>query len=207
MPLDLQRFMALRPRLFHLTAAENAERIIREGVMRSAAATMGAAGRSELIRTKRPKGVWVECPGGRVHVRDQRPLYSGNVALADGWVFEDLVEYLNRQVYFWPGGGGGPISYGMRHFGRYRDEGVRVMSVDTRALFERNAEPGPRFSRFNSGSPRCTGGRRSPRGPGTFAPGSGFAHRPGEVVEVVFEEGVRLDGCDVRWHDVGEFFP
>lgn len=200
LPLDLQRFCELRPRLYHLTARENAASIQNERAIRCAAYQLEAARVGGLIRNRRREGLWVDVEGRPVHLRDQRPLHAGNVLLAARWTFGDLVEQLNRHVFFWPGDRDAPIGYGVRHFQRYAAEDARVLVLDTRQVFEANRDPGPRFCRFNSGSPRCSKGVGSPRGPDTFLDAESWRYRPSDVVEVVFPGIARLvrGAVDVR---------
>lgn len=207
MPLDLMRFAALRPKLYHLTASENAERIQREQQILSAARLSAAAKHPIDLREKRSKGIWVDVAGKRVHIRDQAPLHEGNVALEKPCSFEDFVEHLNRHVYFWPGNDEAPIEYGKRHFKRYRDTdpSVRVLRFDTCEVFAANAAVGPRFCKYNSGCPRQVDGRKSPRGLQTFRDSAEFDHRCGEVVEVTFLDRVKLVGCQIESLSAGDF--
>ncbi|MEO1716406.1 MAG: hypothetical protein AAFR76_04775 [Planctomycetota bacterium] len=155
------------------------------------------------VRNRRRSGEWIECDGCRVHIRDQAPLHRGSVWLSDGWDFEDLVEHLNDHVFFWPGTANRPIAHGRRHFKRYSADDVVVLAIDTQALFASNSTLPPRFCRYNSGSPRCSGGRGSPRGPRTFLAAEEFHQRPSDVVEVTFRGAVRLDDCEVVTQSVG----
>jgi hypothetical protein len=114
------------------------------------------------------------------------------MALAGGWNFEDLVEALNERVFFWPGTEHGPIDYGLRHFARYESECPLTIRVRTDDLFEANPRSIPEFCDRNSGSPRYSGGRASPRGPDTFVMASRFTGAPSRVVELTFTGSVRL---------------
>jgi hypothetical protein len=119
-----------------------------------------------------------------------------------------LLCQLNERVFFWPGGP--DISdYGQRHFERYRAEKPVILRVPTSDLFEANPESVPEFCRFNSGSPRCTKGLGSPRGPSTFIQGTTADFSPGNVVEVTFLESVLLphstkvgDSPDGPWREL-----
>lgn len=202
MPLDIERFVRLRPVLYHLTATPNAARIRDTGLICPASALYRSAGMTPSIRTRRAKGQWIEFGGERVHIRDQAPLHRGNIMFSGGWKFEDLVAHLNDHVFFWPGTASGPIAYGLRHFQRYAGDDTAVLSFDTRAVFAANLKPGPRFCKYNSGSPRCSKGRGSPRGPDTFLDARAFPHNPSEVIEVTFPSIVSLDGCTVTQQPV-----
>ncbi len=77
--------------------------------------------------------------------------------------YEDLIENLNRRIFFWPGTPAGPIGYGRRHFERYREENPVILRINVRSLLCANAKVEPKFCRYNSGSPRCSKGREPQR--------------------------------------------
>ncbi len=187
-----RQFTTKRPWLYHLTATPNVARIRRVGQLHCAAALLRAGGRSEFIRRRRSNKLPVRVGTEIVHVRDQRPLHRNSMELCDGWSFEDWVAYLNDFVFFWPGSAGGPNPHGQRHFARYASERPALIRVPTADLFAANRRASPRFSCYNSGSPRYWRGRPSPRGPGTFASGSRFAGPASNVVEVVFQQSALL---------------
>jgi hypothetical protein len=192
MPFTLARYTQLRPFLYHLTARVNRSRIEELRRLESAAVLFDASRRVDAVRMRRRTHMSVELGTYQVLVRDQSPLYAGNVAFAKGWDFADLVADLNRRVFFWPGGTLGPISYGQRHFARYVTEKPIIIRARTDALFQSNPDRAPLFCRYNSGSPRCNGGRRSPRGPDTFLSAERCQYRPADVVEVTFLDTVTL---------------
>jgi len=103
MPFTLDRFSKLRPCLFHLTATVNVSRIVRDGLLCPASATLKDGGRTELLRERRAEGVEICVGTETVHLRDQRPLHGGNMALQGGWSLEDVIQELNHRVFFWPG--------------------------------------------------------------------------------------------------------
>jgi hypothetical protein len=192
MSISHTSLVKLRPYLFHLTAASNVERILRNRRIESALALLVAADRRELVRQRRRGHVQVEVDRETVQLRDQAPLHRGNMALEEGWAFEDFVEHLNERVFFWPGTASGPISYGMRHYERYKDEGPAILRVATAALVAENVHSPPLFCRYNSGSPRCSNGHKSPRTAQTFVAADRAEFGVGGVVEVTFVGTVRL---------------
>jgi hypothetical protein len=102
--MNLSQFCDLRPFVYHLTASSNLPRIMREGRLFSAAALLDADGASQLeTRDRRPQKVRIQCGSDSIVLRDQQPLHHGNCTLAEGWTFENLVEYLNSYVFFWSG--------------------------------------------------------------------------------------------------------
>jgi hypothetical protein len=192
MPIDLDDFGRLRPYLYHLTAQENVARIRGMGRLESASALLHAAGRTDLLTTRRKDHLAIVVGDVPISIRDQAPLHAGNMALDPDWSPADFVAYLNRRVFFWPGSAGGPISYGDRHYDRYAHESPAILRMRFDAL--RMANPGlpPLFCRFNSGSPRWSYGRPSPRSAKTFVPGEDADFRATQVVEVTFADGVAL---------------
>jgi hypothetical protein len=148
------------------------------------------AGRPELATQRRARHMVLVVGGSEVRVRDQSPLHEGNIDFESGWDFARLVEALNNRVYFWPGTADSPIDYGLRHMGRYLNEGPVVVKVPCRRMFALN--PNPLFCKFNSGSPRCTGGRKSPRGSATFQSHTDCNLAVSDIVEVTFEGVARL---------------
>jgi len=197
MPLDLARFIRTRPVLYHLTASSNLQQIRTTMNLQPTSRLLEKAGRMDLARARRRESQVVSFNGTSIHIRDQAPLHAGNVALAPGWSFEDLVVHLNEHVFFWPGTKVGPISYGRRHFQRYLGDDNVVLKLPTAQLFRTNTDLGPRFCKYNSGSPRCNGGHPSPRGPSTFVHAAEFGGTPSAVVEVTFRGSVTLAGCDL----------
>jgi hypothetical protein len=192
MPFPLDQFALLRPYLYHLTAATNIARIRRTMRLESATRILEAAGETTLVRSRRRESRIVTVYGESVHVRDQAPLHQGNMALDNGWTFEDFVAHLNGRVFFWPGSTAGPISYGVRHFARYEMDAPAILRIPTAVLFASNPDAIPLFCRYNSGSPRCSYGNKSPRTARTFEPASEAPYRASEVVEVTFEDAITL---------------
>jgi hypothetical protein len=190
--MDLQKFISTRPRLYHLTARSNVSLIAAAGRIDSATSLLEGAGQAAAVRQRRRKSITVGANGKMVHIRDQAPLHAGNMSLPAGWTFEDFVTHLNNHVFFWPGTLDGPIEYGRRHFERYAEEDNLVLVIDTAAMIDANPRPGIHFCRYNSGSPRCTGGNPSPRGPNTFVPAAAYQGNPSSVVEAVFPGGAIL---------------
>ncbi len=205
MPLDLERFARTRPCLYHLTASSNADLIRRSLRLHPAIKILTAARDTRAARVRRRDSLVVRVGKDAIQLRDQAPLHAGNVSFNDGWRLEDLVEHLNQHVFFWPGRRDGPIPYGVRHFQRYAAEDAVVLVLNTAEVFAANAAQGPRFCQYNSGSPRCSGGKGSPRGPNTFAPASQYHGNPSSVVEVTFNDTVDLAECTVTYSPIADF--
>lgn len=205
MPIDIDRFTRARPFLYHLTARMNLERIRSLAALQPAADVLRNAAAEMHVRSRRTESTVVRVNECRIHVRDQRPLHGGNIAFVGGWQMQDLVGYLNEHVFFWPGTRAGPISHGLRHFKRYQSEDNVVLVVRTADLIRTVGNPPVPFCRYNSGSPRWSGGRPSPRGPQTFQSPDSFDGTPSDVVEVVFRGSVKLPADGLRVATPSEF--
>jgi len=207
--IELAQLVRLRPYLYHLTARTNGELLRVTRCLMSASEVLREAGIHEHHRTRREGPLRVPWRERVIEIRDQEPLVAGNIMLEDGCNFADIVEVLNQRVYFWPGGERGPIEHGLRHFARYREGNPVVLRVPFAALLAANPEGAPALCAFNSGAPRCSGGRKSPRGRRTFLCAAAFPRPPSQVVEVTFRDRVALpdgaqlaDGPTGPWSDL-----
>lgn len=181
MAFALQRLLELRPYLFHLTAKSNLSSIARTQTLRSAALLLDEAGLKEQSSQRRLDHLNIRQGHDSVQIRDQKPLIEGAIAFENGWNIARLVQLINQHVFFWPGGHAGPINAGVNHFERYRNEEPVILRLATADLLDK----GLKFSRYNSGAPRCSGGKYSPRGNKTYVPAFDFPGTASEVVEVV----------------------
>lgn len=188
MPFTIERFIEFRPYLYHLTAARNVNLIARRGELRCASAWLEGAG--QVTTERRETAIEVCSHGDMVLLRDQKPLAVGAIDLEAGWSLERFVAHLNAHVFFWPGTANKPIQEGQNHFARYRFENPAILRVATQWLIDTNVEL--RFSRYNSGAPRCSHGRRSPRGAKTFVSEHEVDGSVSDVCEVVVVERCKL---------------
>jgi Family of unknown function (DUF7002) len=168
MAFSHEAFVRLRPFLFHLTHRNNIDVIAQVRTLHCAATVMREAGDVAFLRRKRDVSMNFQSGARLINLRDQQPLYAGNIRLQGGWSFQDVIQSLNERVFFWPGTSGGPINHGHRHYERYAHESPIIVRVSTAELYAANPGSDPLFCRYNSGSPRCSNGRGSPRGPNTF---------------------------------------
>lgn len=192
MPFTLEALARLRPYVFHLTARDNLPRIRRLGIVEPASRLAEKAGRIDLVMARRRGHVPITVDGETVVLRDQAPLHAGNMRLDEAWSFEQFVRHLNDRVFFWPGNRHGPISYGVRHFERYKGESPVILRTPFADLLKANTEVTPLFCRYNSGSPRWSRGIAAPRGASTFIEASKATFCGSAVVEVTVTDVVRL---------------
>lgn len=191
MSFQLTDFCRIRPYLYHLTSKRNLQGILDSGAIKCASHLFTLANKEELISVKRTRIIPIEVNGRVVDIRDQKPLYEGKASINDGWNFSDLIRALNERVFFWPGWGDKPIDYGVRHFELYKGSGTIVIRVRTSDLFAANTAS-PYFCKYNSGSPRTTRGKGSPRGKSTFVECENAPFVASQVVEVTFLGESRL---------------
>lgn len=199
--MDLDAYLAKRPRAFHLTATSNLEHILADRRLIPSSEIFTLVGRPEARRRRRPTSEHVPFGDRVIHVRDQAPLHEGNARLAPGWTFHDLIEHLNDHVFFWPGTESRPIHHGIRYLQRYHADDCRVLDIGASGLCAANA---PLFCRYNSGSPRCSRGVGSPRGPRTFVSAAEFEGTPSTVVELVFRGTVTLPAGPIAVRTITE---
>jgi len=182
--LDSQRYARLRPYLFHNTDASNLAGIRKFHHLYSPSA-VGVG-----FRSRRPTNERHYWEGQSFVLRDQRPLQFGHVEFEDGWTRDDLLAALADRVFFWPGDSNGPITPARRLARRYPQS--VLLRIDLVDLLCANQGNDPQFCRYNSGGPRTTGGRKSPRGPSTFQSAHEWKSRSCDVVEVCFRNSVIL---------------
>ncbi len=188
MSFSLPQLVRCRPYLFHLTAAGNLSSIVRTREFRCSNVLLAEAGLTSQSSQKRIAHLGISTSHGSTLLRDQRPLIEGAIAFEDGWDMARFVQHVNQHVLFWPGRHSGPIDSGMNHFERYRSESPVLIRFPTASLQQVNLK----FSRYNSGAPRCSGGKYSPRGSKTYLPAVDFMGSASEVVEVVVNEACAL---------------
>ena len=208
MSFTLDDYSIKRPFLYHLACQDNIERIRLTRRIVSSASLLIAAGREMDLRAHRSTTLTLTVDGQQVLLRDQAPLEARHIEFADGWTLGDLVEYLNRHVFFWPGKAKWLKENGKAHFQHYAAENPAMIRVAVDSLRGRNRGQTFLFSKYNSGAPRPYFGRPSPRGPDTFLPADRCDFSPSRVVEVTFVESVILpDDTALSDHPSGPWTP
>lgn len=211
MPFTIDQFISARPCLYHLTSRTNLARIQDTRLLHPASHILAAAGQGHLLAVRRRHHVEIQIDGEVLHVRDQAPLYEGNIGFDGGWTLARFIQDLNRRVFFWPGTEDRAIDYAHRHFARYANERPVVLRLFLQPVLLRNPGLVPMFCKYNSGSPRCSYGNKSPRGPNTFVTCADAEFGRGQVVEVTFPGSLSLpdgseyaDSYDGPWRELFE---
>ena len=189
MSFTRDRFVEVRDYVYHNTSRANFPHIVSTMRLDSAALILDGFDRSREIYVRRVgKLSFATSPQS---LQSQRPLIEKNIAFEAGWTMANLLERLNTLVFFWPGKERDPIQKGLDHRVSADGPGVDTITlrVPTRDAFTIGD---PLFCKYNSGSPRQTSGRRSPRGPGTFDTEMDFNGTSSEVSEVVFKDKFEL---------------
>jgi hypothetical protein len=122
--LNLHRYGALRPMLYHCTAPENLACIQQTRTLCSSAALA-----PDRVRVQRTAQVCVNCGRHVVALRDQLPLRPGQVRLTGGWSWEDLIAAINARIFFWPGNQDGLHRYGRNFIDAYSSRGQRPTTL------------------------------------------------------------------------------
>lgn len=190
MPFQIEGFIKLRPFVYHVTHRDNIPRLRKMRLVEPASNMLQACGKEELIRKKREEVVLLQIDGHRVVINDQAPLNSKNIELFGFMSDRDLIEFVNRLVFFWPGTAEGPVNRGANFVDHYRDRGRTVLKIPTRELIDLNGEP--LLCHFNFGAPRMQHGNPFPRSRDFFQTCDRFPRTAGKVVEVAFGSSVRL---------------
>jgi len=208
MAFSLEEFIAVRPYLYHLTAATNLNRIASKRMLLPASMFIRDSERTDLIDVRRTEHQLLRSADGHVEIRDQIPLTARNIEFSDGFTLSRLVDLINQHVFFWPGWDSKPIPAGVNHFQRYEQERPRILRISTSAVLAHNPEIVPLFCQYNSGAPRCSGGRRSPRGPRLYLESPLFEGTASRVVEFVVRGPVGLpDSTEVSPSPMGTWGP
>ena len=193
--MDIERLIALHPRLYHMSEAGAWESIRSLGLMSASAALdfFGIVGveRSRLESAQRSgkTRIIADQPPGIV-LRDQKPMPRSQllVALEDGITPEDWYRTINSKVFFW-------VSHTrlecLLNARSYRLEQHDVLTVDSAPLIRAYAEQ-IRLSPMNSGN---TFPMATKRGAHTFAriqdyPVTQSGSPTKRIVELVVEYGV-----------------
>lgn len=205
MSIVLADLIGISPFLYHVTYEDSLDRIRRLRRLESAASLMEAGGQDEWLRKRRDSMLRFLIGDDQIVLTDQLPINEKNISLQEEWILDDLIEALNRRVFFWRGSEKGLLRSNQGHFGKYEDAGhelvfLRLSFIEVCRI---NAERGPELCKHNSGAARQYDGNPIPRGPKTFVRPGEAEFKKGEVQEVVYRGFVNLpdttDVCAGSW--------
>jgi hypothetical protein len=194
--MDIQKFVFLRPYLYHLTDKRNLVSIFRDNILRSTVNLVSSVGLHDadiFLHTRRVGHKDISNTNRIVILRDQDPLFEkiASKNLESGVTFGDFVHILNSRVFFWA-----KESDLAGHYKRYENqkEYPVILRLSTSELFDSN-DHNPKFCRLNSGAPRCSSYYKEgapPRGHNTFLYAEDYQGTPSSVREVTFENYCKL---------------
>lgn len=195
--MNQDKFISLRPYLYHLTDQRNIENIVRTKTLFSTKKIVESSNinnKTDFLRTRRPMHETVCMGNFDCIIRDQRPIsqLALSKCLTGGWRPSDFIEHLNKRVFFWC-----TTERLSRHFTRYKHENPCIIRCDTADILQlnRNIE----YCRLNSGATRPNsflGGIAPLRGYETFLSYDLYQLSPTSVVEVtVLEKCILPDSC------------
>jgi hypothetical protein len=188
--MDIEKFITLRPYLYHLTDESNLGNILINRTLNSTAnltKMVDLENRDKFLRTRRVGHTKIGNGKLSFSIRDQDPLYENIIIknLKDGMNFGDFVYLLNSKVFFWAKQADLEI-----HYGRYvkQKEYPIILRAKTEEVFAANQNK-PQFCKYNSGAPRCCSWypeKAAPRGMSTFQTAEECKEAPSTVREVTF---------------------
>lgn len=191
--MDIQKFISLRPYLYHLTDQRNLNGIVSNKKILSTEkiiADSSIPNKREYLSSRRPQHDLIRIGEFDFHIRDQQPiseLVLGR-SLTNNWTVADFIQHLNKRVFFWP-----TINRLTRHFDRYKNESPVILRFNTEEIFKLN--PDAEFCNLNSGATRCSSywnGDAPHRGINTFLTAANYQLGHTSVAEVTF-----LKYCDL----------
>lgn len=153
--MDIQKFAATYPRLYHMAERGSWPSIQKYGMLSTKAtldrANADASTRRAVMSTHRPKKVVIPFPGeSSVVVRDQKPMSDSKLAgcLLDGITTTQWYEFLNGKVFFWATE---ERLHKLLNAGSYRNEEHDVLILDTKPFVNCYANE-IRIGHINSGN-------------------------------------------------------
>lgn len=157
---------------------------------------MAMGGKSDLLRRQRKTMEEFTVDGEMIRLTDQKPIIEANIAFQDNWTLADLIEAINRRVFFWRGSAAGLLSNDQGHFGKYcTGHSLVFLRMGLQETIQLNIDRGPEVCKYNSGAARMYNGQPIPRGLTTFVSFENASFGIGNVREVVFREFVDIPSC------------
>jgi len=207
MPIDINKLIANKPPtyLYHVTYGGSLNRIRRLRCLECAARLLEAGGRHHLLRQRRENMEEFMVDGDTIRLTDQKPIVEASIIFQDGWVLADLIEAINRRVFFWRGPASGLLRKDQWHFAKYHAAGHSLvfLRLNLKETIQANADRGPELCKYNSGAARMNGGQPIPRGLSTFVRPEIACFDIGELREIVFRDFIEIplftEFCEGSW--------
>jgi hypothetical protein len=166
--MDLESFLGLHPRLFHLASDGSWPSICDNGLLTTAQQVKRCSPPPDIadsiLRQRRPEVTWLTGPDDApVCIRDQKPLRINNLTLV-GTDLQGFLELLNGCVFFWPTE---ERVAGLLNGRAYRKLPQHLLVVDSASLLAAHSDR-IRLTPFNTGATLRPPPYSPPRGPATF---------------------------------------
>lgn len=153
--MDLDHFISLHPKLYHMAEATSWDGIRENGLLSTEALLdlfeIAGESKEKILSRHRPHSVVITHKKyGRAVIRDQKPMSDGALSkcLMDGLTPSDWYRILNGKTFFW-------TTYSrlirLLNARAYRHSEHCILTVDTRSFLKRNIEK-VTLSPYNSGS-------------------------------------------------------
>ena len=194
MTVEIAELIAKSPYLYHVTYRNSLDRIRRLQMLESAASLMEQAGQLDSLRSRRDEMKPIVIGTDTICLTDQGPIIEANISFEGNWTLADLIEAINRRVFFWRGLETGLLRADTGQSEKYSAKGHSLvfLRAKLKQTIQINAERGPELCKYNSGAARKVKGIGSPRGPGTFVRPEVAMFKVDDVREVVFRDHVKL---------------
>lgn len=207
--MNIEKFLSLRPFLYHLTDRRNLNSILSDKTLKSTeqlAKISNLEDADKFLKTRRAVHAQISNGDTIYYIRDQKPFSVTIVkkALEKNCTVEDFLFLLNTKVFFWA-----KLGDLQSHYNRYKKEGESpiIFRVKTQDLFALNKPA--KFCRLNSGGPRCSaylGGKGAERGYNTFQEADNYNGSASSVKEVTFEDKCFLPAMiEMGYEPEGQF--
>jgi hypothetical protein len=191
--MDINKFIQLRPYLYHLTDKNNLCLILKKRKLLSTKSLIELSGNDtyNVFNLERREGhAQIKINNTIVSIRDQKPISETNLSkcLTNGWTCSDFYDYLNSRVFMWP-----TIKRLESHYNTYSDENPIILRFSTSEIIELN--PHVKFCRLNSGATRSHPkykGAPPQRGENTFLSANDYGFPAAGVAEATFEQFCNL---------------
>lgn len=184
--MDQNRFVALRPFLYHLTDQDNYPNIMKTKRIFSTKEIVENSdieNKQSFLRTRRASHIQISSNDFEYKIRDQKPVSITALSknLTNGWSTGDFIEHVNKRIFFWC-----QLDRLNRHFKTYEIENPIILRFYSKDIIGLNGNA-VEYCRLNSGATRPSshwGGLIPHRGPRTFLQSDKYTRTPGTVVEV-----------------------
>jgi hypothetical protein len=204
--MDIEKLIALRPYVYHLTDRGNIAFIKSSGKLLSSNQLIDLCNATDKtgLKVKHRTGHEPIVIGDQnITLRDQAKINKAAPrSLTDGWTLDQYIYSLNDRIFMWV-----KDLHLANHFKRYANERPVILRFSTESIVNLN-EPRIYLSDLNSGDTRCVSKYRNPkpRGPYTFKRPDDYPRVPSTVKEfTILNECILPDKFSIGEHPNGNW--